>query len=342
MKAMLMFLLLGSCLIFMSPSRIKAEAPEIGALVRIQYNNLRGDSYPYQVSSFDISSIRPYWNGALIDNKLKYKLVLAFEKNSSDIMVLDAYGDYEISKAVNIRFGQYKVPFDRQYLTPTEAMPFIELGAGALKLFKRDRGITIRGKLTKAILTYDLGFFNGTGLTTDFNAKNTLGENKQQHLVTGRVTINPQGEYGYKLALPGEADKLKTSAGFAFATGQKDNDSTDVVAYCFDVAIRTKGVTAMFEYQNEDLEDPRKKTTTSGMTTKAGYFFRPDLEVLGRYSSKKINNNFTTTEMTFGVNYYVATNNAKIQLNYTRVENETTAANKTVDHLIKVLYQILF
>jgi len=342
MKRILFFLLIWLSSILMATSNVNADAPEVGSTMRIQYNNLRGDSYQYHVSSFDIRSIRPYWKGSLIDGKLKYKLLLGFEKNSSDIAVLDACGDYKISDMLIIRFGQFKVPFDRQFLTPLGAMQFIERGVGGLKPFKRDRGVTIRGNITKVFLTYDFGIFNGTGITKNFNAKNISGENKQKHIFAGRVTINPQGEYGYKLALPDEADEFRTTAGFGFATGQQNNDTTDAVTYCFDVAVRNKGFTAMFEYQNKHIEFPIKKTTTTGITVQAGYFILPKLEPVGRYSNQKIKNGTTTNEMTFGFNYYFAKNNAKLQLNYTLLENDYTSDENKRDNKMQLLYQLVF
>ncbi|MBN1352514.1 hypothetical protein JXJ21_24155 [candidate division KSB1 bacterium] len=344
MRKILAFLTPGLTLLFsflMVTSNLRAEGTSAGATVRILYSNLGGDSYPNQISSFDMLHVRPHWKGSFLEDNLKYKLLLGFDKNFKNAVVLDAYGDYKIFDFMSIRFGQYKVPFDRQFLTALSAMQFINRGTGGLKPFQRDRGATIRGRIAKAFLGYDFGVFNGTKMSTDFNAKNNSGKDTQKHLFAGRVSFDPQGEYGYKLALPGKADELKTTVGFGFAGGQINDDTTDVAAFCFDIAGRMQGITTMFEYQNTRIKNP-VKTTTTGITAQAGYFVLNELEPVARYSTKKIKDGDTVNEMTFGVNYYFVGNNAKLQINYTRLESEAPNSAKSADNEIFLLYQLVF
>ncbi len=330
------------CILTLTTNVNAADPPKVGAIVRVLYSNLGGDSYANGVSSFDIHHARPYLKGALLEGKLVYKLMFGFDKDFTSTNVLDAFGDYKLNKNMSVRFGQFKAPFDRQFLTPLTALQFVNRGAGGLKSFNRDRGVTIHGTLTKFFITYDVGVFNGTGINKSFNAKNKAGNDDQQHLFTGRVTVNPQGVYGYKLALPGKADKLKTSFGFGFATGQISNDSTDVVAYCCDFSACAKGFTTMLEYQNKQIEDPVKQTTTTGVTGQLGYFFQPKMEAVARYSDKKIKDGTQTTGITFGLTYYFASNNAKCQLNYTMANKQPVSGDKSGDNKIYLLYQMVF
>jgi len=319
----------------------KSTTSNVGAVVRILYSNLRGDAYNNPVSSFDLQHVRPLWKGTLLDGKLEYKLLLGLDKNFKSAQVLDAIGDYKISKAVGLRFGQYKVPFDRQFLTSFTATQFIESGVGSLKPFKRDRGVSVQGRIDKILLGYAVGVFNGTAITTRYNAKNEAGKDAQKHLFAGRITLDPQGDYGYKLALPGKAEKLKTTLGFGLATGQINNDTTDVTAFCVDVAGRVKGFTTLVEYQNLQIK-VQEKVSTTGLTAQAGYFLNKQLETLGRYSTKKVKGGASKGEITFGVNYYFDDNNAKLQLNYSRLENISTSNVKTKDNQILLLYQLIF
>ncbi len=318
----------------------KTEAPKIGAEIRMLYNNLSGDSYLNPVSSFDLRNIRPYFKGSLLDGHFKYQLVLTYDKNSTDIGVLDLVGDYQVSEALGIRFGQFKVPFDRQFMTATTATQFAELAVGDLKPLSRDRGVDVHGNLFNAKLTYNVGLYNGAGIEKKYVAKNKDGKDDQQHVYAARVTLNPQGEYGYKLALPGQTQAFKSTLGFGVATGQK-NATTDLMSYCFDVASHFKGFSGLVEYQHLELKTSVKETTT-GLTAQGGYFITAKLEPAVCYATKKIKNGVTTTELTTGVNYYLAENNAKIQLNYTRLVNKLSASEKMEDNLVLCLFQFIF
>ncbi|MBN2090972.1 hypothetical protein JW964_15270 [candidate division KSB1 bacterium] len=319
---------------------LKADGPKVGAAIRFVYSNLSGDSYDNRISSFDLRHVRPTWSGDLMDGKLKCKVVLGFDKNFQKPQVVDAFGEYQVAKGLNIRFGQYKVPFDRQFLTPFWATQFVELGTGDLKPFERDRGVTVRGDFSKGLLAYDVGIFNGNGTTTNYNSKNKNGNDKQGHLYSGRVSINPQGNYGYNLALPGKVNEFKSTIGFACAAGQMNDDTEDVLAYSVDVAARGKGFTSLFEYQNHELKTAAKNKI-SGYTLEAGYFFTNKLESVGRFSDKKVKNGIQTTEMTVGLNYYFDENNAKLQFNVCHFTNKSTSAVKNADNRIYLLYQIV-
>lgn len=322
-------------------NQLKAEAPKAGAAIRFVYSNLSGDSYPNRVSSFDLRHVRPTWSGDMMEGRLKYKIILGFDKNFQKSQVLDAYGEYEVVKGLNIRFGQYKVPFDRQFLTPFTATQFAELGVGDLKPFERDRGVTVRGDFSKGLLAYDVGIFNGNLISTNYNSKNKNGQDKQGHLFSSRVSVNPQGDYGYKLALPGKVKDFKSTVGFACVAGQVNNDTTDVFAYSVDVAARGRGFTSLIEYQNHEAKTSTK-LQTSGITVEGGYFFTNKLETMGRFSDKKVKNGNQTTEMTFGVNYYFDDNNAKLQFNVCHFTDKSTSAVKKADNRIYLLYQIVF
>lgn len=320
---------------------LNAEAPKAGAAIRFVYSNLSGDSYPNPTSSFDLRHVRPTWSGDLLAGKLTYKLMLGFDKNFQKSQVLDAYGEYQVVKGLNVRFGQYKVPFDRQFLTPYTATQFAELGVGDLKPFERDRGVTLRGAFSKGLLAYDVGVFNGNSISTNYNSKNKNGQDKQGHLYSGRFSVNPQGDYGYKLALPGKVKEFKSTLGFACAAGQVNNDTTDVFAYCVDLAARGKGFTSLVEYQNHESKTSTK-LKTSGITVESGYFITNKFETMGRYSAKKVKNGNETTEMTFGLNYYFSDNDAKLVFNVCHFSDKLISGLKKADNRIYLLYQLVF
>jgi hypothetical protein len=324
----------------LSPASAKDDPPKAGAEIRLLYSNLSGDSYQYTVSSFDLRNIRPYWKGALLEGKLKYLLVLTFDKNATDINVLDVYATYQLSGAFCVRFGQFKAPFDREYLTPTTAMQFIESPVGGLTVLGRDRGAYLQGSLPKGLLTFAAGVINGTGIEKSYTAKNKNGQDDQKATYMARMTFNPNGEYGYDQAMPGKVQDFKSTFGLAIASGQKAAN-TDLTAYSADFAVRYQGVTTFAEYQHKETKDTSPKITTNGIIAQAGYFVLPKLEPALRFSNMKIKNGASKTEMTLGVNYYLIENNAKLQLNYSRLENKSASGLKAKDDRILILCQIV-
>jgi len=321
-------------------SQGSANSSKAGAQIRIQYSGIKGDSYPNSVSSFDLTHIRPYYKGNLLEGKLTYKLLLTFDANATKIGILDAAGNYKLSDWLQLQFGQFKAPFDRQFLIALTGMQFVDRAIGGLKVLNRDRGATLRLNSKNDFLVGHLGVFNGNGMKTSYLAKNNAGKDDQRHLYTSRLTINPQGEFGNQMALPGKAQEFKTSVGLGDARGQQ-NDTTDVVAWCADIVAQRRGAVSLVEYQKKVQKTIRELTTT-GLTAQLGYFIHPKIEPAVRYSRNKIDGVSERREITLGTNFYFAGNTSKLQVNYTRSEISPEAGAGSTNHRLEVLHQIVF
>ncbi len=321
-------------------SQRSANSSNAGAQVRFQYSKLKGDSYPCQVSSFDLTHIRPYYKGNLLEGKLTYNLLLLFDANATKVGILDAEANYMISKWLQIKFGQFKAPFDRQFLIALTGMQFVDRAIGGLKVLNRDRGATLRLNSKNDFLVGHLGVFNGNGMKTSYLAKNNAGKDDQRHLYTSRLTINPQGEFGNQMALPGKSQAFKTSVGLGYTRGQQ-TDTTDVVAWSADIVARQRGVVSLVEYQKKVQKTTRKQTTT-GLTAQLGYFVHPKIELALRYSRMRIAGISERREITLGTNFYFAGNSSKLQVNYTRSEVSPEAGTTGINHRLEVLHQMVF
>lgn len=184
--------------------KIAARLPRLSGYVQAGYR------YSDDASEFLVKRVRLSLAGD-ISPKFDYKIQFEFRKPQ----LLDAFIRYRPFRQLNVRVGQYKVPFsiENTECSPTR-MELIEyplvlqklMGSGdicGLSSSDRDLGASLCGGFFKrdgyCIVNYDLGVFNGEGI-------NTRDANKSKDLAA-RLAIRPvegvllsgsyyRGEYG--------------------------------------------------------------------------------------------------------------------------------------------------
>ncbi|MGR3219083.1 MAG: porin [Candidatus Anammoxibacter sp.] len=118
-------------------------------------------------SSFRIRRARLFFKGHAYSENLKYFIQLRAESTgakdrSKAVELFDWYVDLTHYPFANIRFGQWKVPFNRQRVVSAGNLQLIDRSV-ANNEFALDRQIGIQGfgKLFDKKLEYYFGFFNG-------------------------------------------------------------------------------------------------------------------------------------------------------------------------------------
>lgn len=148
-------------------------------------------------SSFYVKRVRMSLSGELVP-KLDYRFQIEFAAPK----VLDVYLRYRPFTQLNVKLGQYKIPFsieNTEYaplkfefieypLALTRMMGFSEtVGDKSLRASGRELGATLYGGFFErdgyCILNYDLSLFNGAGL-------NTKDDNKSKD-VAARLIVRP-------------------------------------------------------------------------------------------------------------------------------------------------------
>lgn len=158
-------------------------------------------------------STRVSWKKEL---SLAMQLGFSAEDLESDLPspVRDAYLTWSRWRDLNVRVGQFKVPFDRQYLTSSSKVEFVDrtVGTGEFNL-ERDVGINLGSDdlFGLGLFQYALFMFGGEG-------RNRLALNAGL-LFGGRVSVTPLGTFKDAFV---EADlvrhqKPKLMLGFAYA-----------------------------------------------------------------------------------------------------------------------------
>ena len=158
----------------------------------IDESSTRGDD----TSSFRLRRARLVFSGNLLGKQFSYKLNHDLASSGGSGKLLDAWLQWNLSKAANVRMGQFKVPNSRQALASSASLQFIER-SNVTNHFTddvfgdaRQNGAMVHGKIGSAA-KYAVGMFNGN---SDGEGTNARGVDNN-HSVYGMVSMN-MGEYG--------------------------------------------------------------------------------------------------------------------------------------------------
>jgi phosphate-selective porin OprO/OprP len=313
------------------------------------------------VSTFRVRRARYYASGNAFYPWLKYSTQLTLEGGSAALR--DAYLEASYLDYLQPRAGQFKVPFDREFLDSGFALPFIERSIASSQFsLQRDVGFQLSGALLGKQLTYAAGVFNGSG----GNQNNVDND----YMYVGRVVWEPFGHYPYAQPLVGTKKDTLLALGVAAAylpdlepgerktlAGVLGNPNivpvtSDVFQFTSDLAFKYKRFSMEAGYYFRKI-DPQESTNIYpstdawGMYAQGGYFLIPDkLEFAARYSFIDPDNPTGKStdrehEATFGLNYYIWGQRIKAQLNYSYFKTESQPEDQT-DHLIQSTMTFFF
>ncbi len=189
--------------------KILAHLPRVSGYIQLRY--LWDDA---DQSSFTVRRARLDLKGD-ISKKIDYRLQVEF---ASKVQIMDAFVQFKPFRQLNVKVGQYKVPFsiENTDYTPLKfefidypmalrkLMGFNEVIDGkTLSAAGRDMGLTLYGGFGKRdgynLVNYDFGVFNGSGINT--------ADNNRSKDVVARLSVKPAegltlsgsyywGEYG--------------------------------------------------------------------------------------------------------------------------------------------------
>jgi polyhydroxyalkanoate synthesis regulator phasin len=290
---------------------------------------------------------------------LKYYVQLTLEDN---VNLRDAYVEATYFKWLAPKLGQFKVPFDREFLTSAFNLQLIDRSIANNEFsVQRDVGLQVSGQPIGELLEYRLGVFNGSGA----NQVNV----DRDFMYIGRLVFTPFGPVPYSQAAVGKPDKPLLAVGVAGALmpslnpGERKSlagvlGNTQIIPVRSDVIQFTSDIA--FQYQNFSFEgayyfrtiDPKEPTNFGkenayGFFVQGGYFLIPKhLEVAARYSFVNPDNPIKIEddkkkEITAGISYYFAGHPLKIQGNYSFFQTEAIPRDRD-EHLAQVELTLAF
>ena len=311
-------------------------------------------------TTFKVRRARLLFGGNVYYPWMRYFTQITLEGSNTGLR--DAYIEATYFDWAQPKIGQYKVPFDREFLTSAFSLQLIDrsIVSNTFSL-QRDIGIEISGKLLQDQLAYSVGMFNGSGA----NQNNV----NQKFMYVGRVVYSPFGPVPYSQgALDTPASpKLSIGVAGAYLPGLKPGErktlagplgNTNIVPVKSDVYELTADL--VFKYQNFSLEgsydfrniDPNKSTPfgqeqAQGFYLQGGYFLIPKkFEVAARYAwvdpndpNQKDDNK--QQEYTGGLSYYMYGHQLKLQANYSFFRNQNPTGHLD-DHLVQGMMTLAF
>jgi hypothetical protein len=152
-----------------------------------------------------VKTVRLHIQGHIYTPELRYCLMLALGPADFDASpVFDAYVEYGLHRDLQIRAGQYFVPFDRARTNREYALQFVDRQQAISEInLDRDVGLTLLSSDLFGLggrLAYALGVFGGNG-------KNRIGGEPFGFLYVGRLSYRPFGAFNDDAE--GDLERLK-------------------------------------------------------------------------------------------------------------------------------------
>ncbi|NIP37887.1 MAG: hypothetical protein GWO07_02390 [Candidatus Dadabacteria bacterium] len=302
---------------------------------------------------FDLARVRLQWKGNAFRPWFKYKLQLDVREDSFNLR--DLVFDFAYNKQFVPRVGQYKVPFNREQLTSSSALQFVDRSILDRNFaFGRDAGIGLHGKIQKMFL-YELGLFQGEGRNSDEGDENGLDTGL---LWSGRIMFSPLGKdlkpkhnfvkeptIQIGAAVAGIESEITGDDGNSSLFDETDNrnfrargadfaalGATDLqlITWAVDLALLHPRANLEASYIGADY-DPTGvggDAYDQGFRVQAGVFLMPKLlEVAARYAyvdfDDAVGSDDSAWEITPAISYYLGNSHRwKIQADYSYIEEE--------------------
>lgn len=173
--------------------KIVARLPHVSGYIQLRYQWNDADH-----SSFTVRRARLALHGD-IAKKIDYRLQVEF---ASKVQIVDAYVQYKPFRQLNVKVGQYKIPFtieNTDYaplkfefidypMALRKLMGFNEVvGGETLAATGRDMGVTLYGGFGERdgydLVHYDFGVFNGSGINK--------GDENRTKDIAARLSVRP-------------------------------------------------------------------------------------------------------------------------------------------------------
>jgi phosphate-selective porin len=284
-----------------APAEEKKDSPLVTAARNLKlsgYAQFLGVDWDKGVDGFSVRRARISLMGEIVKN-LRFKVAADFVKSPA---LLDALVEFEPSKAVGLRFGQFLVPFSLESVTPTSDIDMVNWSTVVVALAAgrdngssgRDVGAALYGSYS--IVDYALGLFNGTGLNkTDTNSHKDL---------SGRIVFHPLNFL---------------SVGASLYRGKQDSSPGAPLVRRNKEGLEAAFVLKAFSLRSEYIHAQDDLVSKAGWYVQAGFFALPGkLQTLLRYDSLDLDRSISgdgTSVIALGVNWFIA-GRTKLQVNY--------------------------
>ena len=313
-------------------------------------------------SEFLVRRARLKFDGYAFSPKLEYKLELGLSNNdisgaseftsNAPRYILDAVIKWNFYENFELWFGQTKLPGNRERVVSSGNLQMVDRSLLNSRFnIDRDMGIQLRHHfnlsdnfVVKEIFSLSQG--EGRNITTG---------NLGGHQYTGRIELLPFGEFASDGDYSGgdlkreKTPKLAIGASYDFNNNAVKNRSnqgsymtndigfyeTNISTVFVDAMFNYRGFSLMAEYADRTAADPYAKNSDgsltgdevqvgTGLNLQAGYLFKSNWEVSGRYTNIALDQTITgknpENQYTLGLSKYIVGHKLKVQTDISHLE----------------------
>jgi hypothetical protein len=322
---------------------------QLGGRIQPRYEYERRENAA-NLSSFFIRRIRLDFRGHASTPDLTYRIIPELARTAS---LRDGYINYRRQAGLEIRFGQFSVPFGWERDVSSSRHQFVErsLANGEFEWKDgRDLGVMVHGKPHET-LRYGIGLFGGEGQ----NVRRTTTDG---HLFTTRITYAAQGEFPESEALvqPVPEQNLSFGLGLGYANKNAARDwhpwspgsqTAQVFTATADAHLQMNRFSnhLIGFYRDVDTRHGAPSYDGFGATLQAGYLILPD-RLFGsiRFGYSEPNTGETRgkeRELLLGFQLFQFGHNAKMHFEVGRLQSHNDDTWLDAD-IFRTQYQLLF
>jgi hypothetical protein len=294
--------------------------------VRWTFNN-RNDATDGedQTWGFENKRTRMTFGGNMVDSSWSYKVAYYFaysndvEFGTDDGAVLaDAFVAKDLGGGTSLTVGQFKLPFSGEYGTDAGNLQFNDYSTVS-NAFADGYGQGIMISHSADAFRAAVAYVNAL---SQVNENWDAGSPDDEYALTGRAEFKLSGtwdQFNNAMSFRGEEMGVLIGAGLNWADSN-DPDNGDVFGATVDVTVDFGGANVMGAFYWDNLDDNAVGGENPyGFTLQGGVFVSDDWELVARYEygdadTDADDNDFST--LTFGANWYMAQNTAKLGLNF--------------------------
>jgi hypothetical protein len=285
----------------------------------------RNESDDDTTLGFQTRRTKIWFEGHIFDPNLYYKVVGAFDRGDDGVFELeDAYVGYKFDNGLDLRWGQFKLPFMREELVSSTKQLAVER-SNTNEFFNQGRSQGVQ-------VAWMNEQFRATGAFSDgFNSANTdFTQDPSDFAVTGRVEYLAMGDwkqFEQFTSFRGTSDGLMLGGAIHWQDDSEEvnNPIDDFFAYTLDVSWQSDGWNLFGALTGASVsgDGPAGDSDPFGFVVQGGVFMSEDWELFARYDFTDGDALNDYSEITFGVNYYMHKQAAKFTFDVVWALDET-------------------
>ena len=287
------------------------------------------DKYRY---GFENTRTKLTFRGHMFSQDLNYLIRGNFARSAGGFILDDAWMRYHINSDWNVRFGQFKLPFNREELVSSERQLAVERSTiNENTNVGRSQGIELtyadevfRGSFAFSDAGEDnLGGFSLIG-TRPANTPALLEDtefaitSRMEFLLAGSwnqfndFTSPSDEEFGMLLGIGGHLQYDESNGAFSFSRNEER-----WFAWTADLSVEWGGANAFVSFVHHYLDDPSiGQVNVYGVVGQAGAYFSPKFEMYTRFEFGAFDTSAAQFSdlylITFGGNYYIDGHDIKL------------------------------